>query len=113
MRICAIFRKGNIQLDNIKKTSITLTQSIEHVLAIKILEFPDLIYSVADDLSLHRMCDYLCDLAGTYHRFYEHCPILSTEDENIRNSRLLLSNITARVLKAGLDLLGIQTLDKM
>jgi arginyl-tRNA synthetase len=113
VRIGAIFRKGNIQLDNITKTRITLTQPVEHVLAIKILEFPDLIDSVADDLALHRLCDYLCDLAGTYHRFYEHCPILSTEDAIIRNSRLLLSNLTARVLQTGLDLLGIQTLDKM
>lgn len=113
VRISAIFRKGNINLASIQNAKIILNEAIEHTLAIKLLEFPDLIYSVADDLHLHRMCDYLYELAATYHRFYEHCPILSTEDLAIRNSRLMLSNLTARVLRLGLDLLGIQTLDKM
>ncbi len=113
VRIRAIFRKGNVQIEEIKETPILLAHEIEHLLAIKILELPDLIYSVAEDLSLHRMCDYLYDLAATYHRFYEHCPILSNDNIQIRNSRLLLSDITARTLQLGLDLLGIKTLEQM
>lgn len=113
VRIRAIFRKGNINFDDIKNTPIILTEDIEHILAIKILEFPDLLYSVAKDLALHRMCDYLYDLAASYHKFYEQCPILSNQDMQIKNSRLLISDITARMLKSGLDLLGIKTLEQM
>jgi len=116
VRIRSIFRKGNLylaQIDLIKNSKILINHEVEHNLAIKILEFPNLIYSVADSLSLHRLCEYLYTLAATYHRFYEHCPILSVGDKNIQNSRLLISEITARVLKLGLDLLGIETLEQM
>lgn len=113
VRIRAIFRKGNIKIEYLSIPKLQLASDIEHTLAVKLLEFPDLIYSVADDLSLHRLCDYLYDLAATYHQFYEHCPILATEDQIIRNSRLVLSDITARTLKLGLDLLGIKTLEQM
>lgn len=113
VRIQSVFRKGKIELNKIKNTQIILSTDIEHILANKILQFSDLIYSVAEDLSLHRMCDYLYDLAATYHKFYEQCPILTNEDKNIQNSRLLLSDLTARTLKLGLDLLGIKTLEQM
>lgn len=113
VRIKAIFRKGHINSDHIKNTTIIIHEDIEHDLAIKILQFPDLINTVADNLLLHHLCDYLYELAATYHRFYEHCPILSLEGDRIRNSRLLLSDLTARTLKLGLDLLGIKTLEQM
>lgn len=113
VRIQAIFRKGKIDLTTIKDTTIHLDSEIERTLAIKMLELPDLIYSVSEDLCLHRMCDYLYDLAATYHQFYEKCPILSTQDIQIRNSRLLLSDMTARTLQLGLDLLGIKTIEQM
>lgn len=113
VRISAIFRKGNININDIKQSKIILTSDIEHTLAVKLLVLPDLLQSVADDLALHRLCDYLYDLAATYHRFYEQCPILSGEDKQVRDSRLLLSDITARTLHLGLDLLGIQTLQQM
>lgn len=112
VRIRAIFRKGNVDIASIQ-SPIKITTDIEHVLSIKLLGFPDVLYTVADNLSLHSLCDYLYDLASTYHRFYEQCPILSNEDKQIRDTRLLLSEATAQTLKLGLDLLGIQTLEKM
>jgi arginyl-tRNA synthetase len=113
VRIQAVFRKGNVDLSTIAKKPLLLTTDLEHGLAIKLLEFSDLLHSVADDLSLHRLCDYLHDLAATFHRFYEQCPILSNKDEAIRDSRLLLADITARTLKLGLNLLGIKTIEQM
>lgn len=113
VRIRSIFRKGNIDIPAIKNSQIQLTSASEHLLAIKILEFPDVLYAVADDLSLHRLCDYLYDLAATFHKFYEHCPILSTADLDIQQSRLLMCDITARTLKLGLQLLGIGVLEIM
>ncbi|TAK79318.1 MAG: arginine--tRNA ligase, partial [Gammaproteobacteria bacterium] len=113
VRIKAIFRKEKIAFDEIRNTPISLHSDIEHTLAIKILEFPDVVYTVANSLALHSLCDYLYELAATFHRFYEHCPILSQEDKSIRNSRLLLADLTARTLQLGLDLLGIKTLEQM
>ncbi len=113
VRIRAIFRKGSLQPDAIKNAKIVLNTEVEHSLAIKLLNFPDVIYSVSDHLSLHSLCDYLYDLAAVYHKFYEHCPILSNEDKTVRDSRLLLSELTARTLRLGLDLLGIKILEQM
>lgn len=113
VRIHAIFRKGDVVIANLQHAKIYLTDEVEHILAVKILSFSDVIYSVADNLSLHILCDYLHDLAACYHKFYEHCPILSQENQTVRESRLLLSDITARTLHLGLDLLGIKTLEQM
>lgn len=113
VRIQAIFRKGAIDVTQLKHKKIHLTMDVEHLLAVKILGFSDMVYSVADDLALHRLCDYLYDLASSFHQFYEHCPMLSLDDEDIRDSRLLLASLTAQTLKLGLDLLGIKTLEKM
>ena len=113
VRIQSIFRKGTIDISEIQHSHIILATETEHMLATKLLDFVDVLYSVADHLSLHILCDYLYDLAAAYHKFYEHCPILSIEDKKIRDSRLLLSHLTARTLRLGLDLLGIKTLEKM
>ncbi|PLN12131.1 arginine--tRNA ligase, partial [Klebsiella pneumoniae] len=56
---------------------------------------------------------YLYDLAGLFSGFYEHCPILSAESEETRNSRLKLALLTAKTLKLGLDTLGIETVERM
>ncbi len=113
VRIRSIFRKGSITLKEIQHEKIIINNEIEHSLATKILNFQDVLYSVGDNLSLHSLCDYLYDLAASFHKFYENCPILSNEDKSIVHSRLLLSDLTARTLQLGLDLLGIKTLEKM
>jgi arginyl-tRNA synthetase len=113
VRIRSIFRKGNINVADLNSAEIKLTTEIEHKLAVKLLELPDLINSVAEDLAIHRLCEYLYDVAATFHRFYEHCPILNADDSIQRNSRLLLCDITARTLQLGLDLLGIKVLEMM
>lgn len=113
VRIRAIFRKGNIDSAAIKSAKIILTAPTEHQLAIKILEFPDIINSVAEDLSIHRLGDYLYDLAATFHKFYEHCPILTAESPEMRLSRLMLCELIARTLKLGLNLLGINVVEMM
>ncbi len=113
VRICSIFRKASIASKDIQDAKIILSTEVERTLAVKILHFSDVIYSVSDNLSLHILCDYLYDLASTYHQFYEHCPILSQDDKTICHSRLLLSDLVARTLQLGLHLLGIKTVEKM
>jgi len=117
VRIRAIFRKGLINPAQLSFKTLRLSEPwpepCEHQLAVKLLAFPDILQSISEDLALHRLCHYLYDLAALFHHFYEVCPILNAPDETIKNSRLLLSDCTARVLKTGLELLGITALELM
>lgn len=113
VRIQSIFRKGNLNPAELKQQRIHITHPIEHSLAIRLLEFPEIVELVADELAPHRLCSYLFELAASYHKFYESCPVLSADDETVRNSRLLLSDLTAKTLKLGLGLLGIEVLEQM
>ena len=61
----------------------------------------------------HLLCAYLYDIAGLFSSFYENCPILSAEDPAQRQSRLRLAALTGRTLKQGLELLGLNTLERM
>lgn len=113
VRICSIFRKGRINSADLSSAALQITTPLEHILAVKIAQFPDVINSITDHLNMHCLCEYLYDLAGVFHKFYEHCPILSDENLLIRDSRLLLCDLTARTLQLGLNLLGINVLEKM
>jgi arginyl-tRNA synthetase len=61
----------------------------------------------------HRLCTYLFDLAQDFTAFYDACPVLRAETDELRLSRLALADLTARVLAQGLDLLGIGAPDRM
>ena len=94
-------------------TLITILESSEErLLLIKLLQFPEIIDSVALDCFPNQLCNYLHELAGLFMRFYEACPILK-EKGALQDSRLSLAEFTSQTLKEGLDLLGIETLEKM
>jgi len=94
-------------------TLITILESSEErLLLIKLLQFPEIIDSVALDCFPNQLCNYLHELAGLFMRFYEACPILKAKDA-LQDSRLALAEFTSQTLKEGLDLLGIETLEKM
>ena len=94
-------------------TLITILESSEErLLLIKLLQFPEIIDSVALDCFPNQLCNYLHELAGLFMRFYEACPILKAKDA-LQDSRLSLAEFTSLTLKEGLDLLGIETLEKM
>jgi arginyl-tRNA synthetase len=59
------------------------------------------------------LCAYLYDVAGLFSSFYENCPILSAETPAQMQSRLRLAALTGRTLKQGLELLGLETLERM
>lgn len=111
-RVISLFRRTGIDPQNLSH-HIELKQAAEKALATRLLQFEETLYSVADEGTPHLMCNYLYDLAGLFSRFYEDCPILNAESEQIRQSRLKLALLTARTLKIGLDTLGIQTVEKM
>ena len=82
-------------------------------LAIKLLQFEEAVQTVGKEGTPHVLCAYLYELAGVFSSFYEHCPILNAEDENVKLSRLKLASLTEKTLKQGLELLGIKTIEKM
>jgi arginyl-tRNA synthetase len=84
----------------------------EKAVLLKLLEFPALVASVADNLEAHRIAGYCFELAQEMNRYYEQAPISTAEDE-VRAARLWLVERAAKVLERGLDLLGIEIPDKM
>lgn len=109
-RIRSILRKQDSNLDSLQITSVS--ESAERNLLLKIMQLPEVVDIVARDCYPNLLCNYLYELAGFFMRFYESCPILKA-DAQLRDSRLALSALTANTLKLGLDLLGIETLEKM
>jgi arginyl-tRNA synthetase len=115
-RIRSIFRKGNVEsaeaVGRASQQTILLTAPQELTLAKHLLNFGLILEAVADEYRPNFLCNYLYDLAGHFTGFYENCPVLKSEPEQ-RASRLLLCDLTARVLKQGLSVLGIDTLEQM
>ncbi len=90
-----------------------VAETKERALLLKNLQLPEVVSAVAQDCFPNQLCNYLYELAGLFMRFYEVCPVLKAEDTTILQSRLALSQLTAQTLQQGLDLLGIETLEKM
>jgi arginyl-tRNA synthetase len=90
---------------------VKLSQPEEEVLARLLLRFGDAVELAASDRKPHHLCGYLYELAAQYHRFFEVCPVLQLPA--LRDSRLTLVGLTGDVLKEGLSLLGISTLEEM
>jgi arginyl-tRNA synthetase len=110
-RIRSIFRRAEIDSTSLD-SKIVLQHPVEFALAVKLLQFPEAIDSVTDDFQANVLCNYLFEVSGQFMSFYEACPILNQDDE-IKNSRLMIADITSKILKQGLELLGIQTVEKM
>ncbi len=112
-RVLSVFRKANIDESALAAAQVIISEDREAQLAARLLQFEETLTVVARDGTPHVMCTYLYDLAGLFSGFYEHCPILSAENETVRNSRLKLAQLTAKTLKLGLDTLGIETIERM
>ncbi|MGL4652431.1 MAG: arginine--tRNA ligase [Cetobacterium sp.] len=91
---------------------ITFTDKTERTLAHHLTQFPAVILKAADSCRPNLVADYLFELSKKFNGFYNACPILNQE-EDVLYSRLLLAERTAAVLKEGLNLLGIGTLERM
>ena len=111
-RVASVFKRADIDADSLTQP-IILTDDRERQLAARLLQFEETITAVAREGLPHMMCSYLYDLAGLFSGFYEHCPILAAESEELRQSRLKLALLTQKTLKAGLNTLGIGTVEKM
>ena len=112
-RIRSIFNRSQIALSEVEQAQLSITDEKERALAIKLLQFEEAVQVVGKDGTPHVLCAYLYELAGAFSSFYEHCPILNNDDQQVKLSRLKLALLTERTLKQGLDLLGIKTVEKM
>jgi arginyl-tRNA synthetase len=113
-RIRSIFRKG-AEADGTPPgpgTEVVLNAPHEIALGKHLLRFGLVLDAVADDYRPNFLCNYLYELAGLFAGFYENCPVLKGEPAE-RSSRLALCDLTGRVLKQGLELLGIEVLEQM
>ncbi len=111
-RVASVFRKLGKGIDEISG-QIQLDAEQELALAAKLAQFGEVLNSVGEKGEPHLLCAYLYDLAGLFSSFYEHCPILSAEQDAQKQSRLRLAALTGRTLKQGLELLGLEPLERM
>jgi len=112
-RVVSIFRNAGVSLNEVNG-DINIVEPQEKTLAVKLVQMIEAIESVSTDATPHVLCSYLYDLASAFMSFYEACPILKDNvPDAVKASRLGLAAVTARSIKLGLDLLGIETLNKM
>ena len=112
-RIQSIFRKAGVDAEQLSG-SLQLGELQEQALALKLLQLEELLDQVAREAFPHLLCTYLYELSSLFMKFYEHCPVLRSDvAATERDSRLRLCHATARTLQTGLDLLGIEVMERM
>jgi arginyl-tRNA synthetase len=111
VRIRSIFRKAQGEFSVPEK--LTLAAPEERALAVKLLQFGEVVPLVLDDFRPNLLANYLYELAIVFHAFYEACPVLKADSAESRAARLVLCDVTARVLQTGLKLLGIEAPERM
>ncbi len=112
VRIRSIFRKAEEAKIQSSPSKIVIVEPSERALAIKLLLFGEVLPQVLADFRPNLLATYLYELASTFHGFFEACPVLKSEGDT-RASRLALCDLTARTLRTGLGLLGIQCPERM
>lgn len=114
-RVNGIARRGGVDLTSLRQsqTPIILVKAEERALALQLNRFGEIVDAVARDNRPNILTEYLFTLAGTFSGFFEHCPVLKAESDELRASRLVLCDLTARTIRQGLDLLGIKVSERM
>ncbi len=110
VRIRSIFRRSGAEFRAPER--VVLQEPAELALAKKLAQFAESVPAVIDDFRPNLLAHYLYELSDVFHGFYEACPVLKSEGAT-RDTRLALCELTARVLRTGLDLLGIAVPERM
>lgn len=113
-RVEGIFTKGGVDPEALRRAGhgVRLSDPRERALALELLRFGEVLEDVEADSRPNVLTAWLYDLAGRYSTFYDALPVLKAAGED-RESRLALCDLTGRVLRRGLELLGIGTVEKM
>jgi arginyl-tRNA synthetase len=112
-RIQSIFKRAEVEVAELTAEFSRLDTAHERALQIKLLQLPDVVSLVSHKLEPHHLCGYLYELATAFSAFYENCPVIRAEDPGLRDARLALCDLTQRVLRLGLGLLGIEVPQRM
>jgi arginyl-tRNA synthetase len=114
-RVRSIFRRNNLAAESIRTAGgmISLGTTHERALALTILQLHEALDDVLFDYRPNMLTAYLFNVAKAYSSFYEACPVLKAESEELKTSRLLLCDLTARTIKLGLELLNIGVIEQM
>ncbi|MDR1493827.1 MAG: arginine--tRNA ligase [Planctomycetaceae bacterium] len=114
-RVQSIFARGGVEIESLRNNDVPLqiTDAAERSLALDLLKFEEAVELTLRDYRPNILTAYLYELANRYASFFEQCPVLRADSELARNSRLILCDLVARTLKTGLELLGIETVEKM
>jgi arginyl-tRNA synthetase len=114
-RVKSIFAKSGASQSAIRdpQSAMVLITPQERALAISLLQFPETLDRVVADYRPNHLTAYLFELASRYSDFFENCPVLKAETDELRMSRLKLCDLTARTIERGLNLLGIEVVERM
>jgi len=114
-RVQSIFAKCDTTPEQVRRQGgpISLEHPAERALAVEILRFSEALDEAALSYQPHHLAAYLLSLAGSYSTFFEQCHVKRAESDTLRQSRLQLCDLTARTIRLGLKLLGIQVVEKM
>ena len=114
-RVCGILRKGEVDVVRLRSEShsVQLATPQERALALQLNRFAEAVSDVIVDYRPNLLTQYLYETANVFARFYDQCGVLKEADPSLRTSRLLLCDATARIMKQGLDLLGIDVAEQM
>lgn len=114
-RVSGIFGKAGVTEEQARGFSplISLGTSSERALGLKLLQFAEALDRVEEDYRPNQLAAYLFDLSSQFSEFYNECPVIKAETEDLRKSRLALCELTARTVRKGLNLLGIECVERM
>jgi arginyl-tRNA synthetase len=114
-RVRSIFARGKVDVEALRRAgaAMLLDQPAERALAVALLRFAESLDMTAADYRPNQLTAYLFELANCYSTFFERCHVLRAESDALRQSRLLLCDLTAQTIQKGLELLGIEVVEKM
>jgi arginyl-tRNA synthetase len=109
-RISSILKKESAT----KKVKFELLDKPEEkAVILKLLQYPDVVQVAASNYNPSTICNYLLELSQTFNTFYHEHHVLKSENEDLKNARLMLIQAVQIVLRNGLDVLGIKAPEKM
>ncbi|MEM7256766.1 MAG: arginine--tRNA ligase [Pseudomonadota bacterium] len=114
-RVHGIMRNLNVTPDSLRKNTgeFVFTETVERQLSLQLLRFSEVLDDVLVEYKPNLLCNYLFDLAQLFARFFDQCPVRDASSEAEQKSRLQLCALTSGTLTTGLDLLGIESLERI
>lgn len=112
-RINSLIRKSEVSETELAHSPIVISSLYESALIKEVSKFGEALHEVEQSLEPHRLCTYLFNLAQVFTSFYENCSVLKEDNPTLKNSRLALSFMVAKTLRKGLELLGIDSPERL